>query len=85
MEVVWKTTHSARKKYQDYLKQVCKRTTTAISIFKLGESRFRLDKRKKTFTMRVVRQWDRLSGDVVDAPCLETSKVRLDKALGNLI
>lgn len=49
MEVLWKTTHSARKKYQDYLKQVCKRTTTAISIFKLREGRFRLDKRKKKF------------------------------------
>ena len=35
--------------------------------------------------MRVVRQWNRLPNDVLDAPTLETLKVRLDKALGNLI
>lgn len=35
--------------------------------------------------MRVVRQWNRLPNDVFDAPTLETLKVRLDKALGNLI
>ncbi len=35
--------------------------------------------------MRVVRHWNRLPSDVVDAPSLETFKVRLDQALGNLI
>ena len=85
MEVFWKTTHSARTKYQDYLKQVCKRTTTAINIFKLGDGRFSLDTRKKRFTERVAWHWDRLPGDVVDAPSLETSKVRPDQALGTLM
>jgi len=47
--------------------------------------RFRLDIRKKSFPVRVVRHWNRLSSDVVDAPSLDTFKVRLDKALGNLI
>ena len=35
--------------------------------------------------MRVVSHWNKLPRDVVDAPSLETFKVRLDKALGNLI
>ncbi|KFQ86025.1 hypothetical protein N337_01946, partial [Phoenicopterus ruber ruber] len=53
--------------------------------FKLKEGRFRLDIRKKFFTMRVVKHWNRLPGEVVDAPSLEKFKLRLDRALGNLI
>ena len=34
--------------------------------------------------MRVVRHWNTLPRDVVDALSLETFKVRLDWALGNL-
>ena len=41
--------------------------------------------RKKSYTVRVVRHWSRLPSDVVDAPSLETFKVRLDQALGNLM
>ncbi|KFZ52721.1 hypothetical protein N338_12932, partial [Podiceps cristatus] len=52
---------------------------------KLKEGRFLLDIRKKFFTMKVVRHWDRLPREVVDAPSLETFKARLDKAMGNLI
>ena len=33
----------------------------------------------------VVRHWNRLPSDVVDALSLETFQVRLDHALGNLI
>jgi len=44
-----------------------------------------LDIRSKSFTVRVVRHWNRLRSDVVDALSLETLKVRLDKDLGNLI
>ena len=35
--------------------------------------------------MRMMRHWNGLSREVVDAPSLETFKVRLDRALSNLI
>ena len=41
--------------------------------------------RKKFFTVRVVRHWHRLPREAVDAPSLETLKVRLDGALSNLM
>ena len=44
-----------------------------------------MDIRKKFFTIRVVRYWHRLPRKVVDAPSLETFKVRLHGALSNLI
>ncbi|KFW62390.1 hypothetical protein AS28_11720, partial [Pygoscelis adeliae] len=53
--------------------------------FKLKGGRFRLDIRKKFFTLRVVKHRNRLPREVVDAPSLETFKVRLDGALSNLM
>ena len=41
--------------------------------------------RKKLFTVRVVRQWNRLYREVVDVPTLEAFKARLDGALSNLV
>ncbi|KFQ27715.1 hypothetical protein N332_13525, partial [Mesitornis unicolor] len=53
--------------------------------FKMKKGRFRLNIRKKFFTVRVVRHWDRLPREAVDAPSLEVSKARLDRALGSLV
>ncbi|KFW63899.1 hypothetical protein AS28_13563, partial [Pygoscelis adeliae] len=53
--------------------------------FKLKEGRFRLDIRKKFFTMRVVRHWNRLPREDEDSPSLEVFKARLDEALSNLV
>ena len=53
--------------------------------FKLEEVRFRLDIWKKFFTVRVVRHWNRLPSEAVDAPSLEAFKARLDGALSNLV
>ncbi|KFR00411.1 hypothetical protein Y956_14051, partial [Nipponia nippon] len=53
--------------------------------FKLKEGRFRLDIRKKLFTMRVVRHRNRLPKEAVDAPSLEMFEARLDGALSNLV
>ncbi|KGL99345.1 hypothetical protein N301_12217, partial [Charadrius vociferus] len=53
--------------------------------YKLEEGRFRLNIRKKFFTLRVVRHWNRLPREVVDAPSLEVFKARLEVALGNLV
>jgi len=53
--------------------------------FKLKEDRFRLDIRKKLFTMRVGRHCHRLLRDALAAPSLEVFKTRLGGALSNLV
>ena len=52
---------------------------------KLKEGRFRLVIRKKFFTMRVVKHWNRLPREAVAAPFLEGMKARLVGALSNLV
>ena len=52
---------------------------------KLKEGRFRLDIRKKFFTMRVVRPWPRLPREAGAAPSLAGFKARLDGALSDLV
>jgi len=44
-----------------------------------------LDVKKKFFTQRVVRCWNRFSRKVVAAPSLEASQARFDGILGSLI
>ena len=53
--------------------------------FKPKEGRFRLDIRKKFFTMTVVRHWNGLPREVVAAPSLAVFKARWDGALSNLV
>ncbi|KFV39831.1 hypothetical protein N341_00595, partial [Tyto alba] len=53
--------------------------------FKLKEGRFRLHIRREFLTRRVVKHWNRLPREMVGAPSLETFKVRLERALSNLI
>ncbi|PKU45425.1 hypothetical protein llap_4278 [Limosa lapponica baueri] len=52
--------------------------------FKVKEGRFRLDIRKKLFTVKVTRHWNRLPRQVVDAPSLEVFKTRLDGTVNKL-
>ena len=53
--------------------------------FRLEEGRFRLDMGKKFFTLKVVRCWNRLPGEILDVPSLEAFKARLDGAASNLV
>jgi len=49
--------------------------------FKLKDGRFRLDIRKKFFTLRVMRHQNKLPREVTDAPSLTVLRARLDEAL----
>ncbi|KFQ79629.1 hypothetical protein N335_03540, partial [Phaethon lepturus] len=53
--------------------------------FKLKVGRFRLKLRKKFSKMRVVKQWNGLPIEAVDAPSLEVFKAKSDRALSTLI
>ena len=51
----------------------------------MREESFRLDVRGKFFTERVVRCWNRLPREVVNAQSLEVFRARLDGALDSLV
>jgi len=73
-----------RKDGEGLLTRVCSDRTRGNG-FKLKEGRFKLDIRKKSFTMRVVKHWNRLPREAVAAPSLAVFKARLDGALSNLV
>jgi len=56
---------------------------TRGSGFKLKEGRLQLDVRKKFFTERMVRHWNRFPREAVGVPSLEALKARLNGALGS--
>lgn len=49
------------------------------------KGRFRFHVRRKFFTERVMRHWNRLPGEAVDIPCLDTFRARLAGSLGSTI
>ena len=73
-----------RKDGEGLFTRVCSDRTRGNSS-KVKEGRFRLDIRKKFFTMRVVKHWHRLPREAVAALSVEVFKARLDGALSNLI
>jgi len=73
-----------RKDGEGLFTRVCSERTRGNG-FKLKEGRFRLDIRKKFFTMRVVKHWNVLPREVVDALFLEVFKARLAGALSNVV
>lgn len=52
---------------------------------KVHHKRFRLDTGKHFCTKRVAKHWNRLSGEVVNAPSLSVFKRHLDNALNKMI
>ena len=54
-------------------------------VMALKEGRFRSAIRKKFLTVRMVRHWNSLPREVVDAPSLEVYKASLDRTLSNLV
>lgn len=61
------------------------RDRTKQNGFKQKKNTFRLDIRKKFFTVRVVRHRNRFPREVVDVPTLEEFKAKLHVALSNLV
>ena len=53
--------------------------------FKLNQGKFRLDIRRKFFTVRVMSHWNGLPKEAVNAPSLVLFKGRLDRALGDMV
>ncbi|KAJ7422967.1 hypothetical protein BTVI_11412 [Pitangus sulphuratus] len=81
-----------KRAYGDRLFTRACRDRTKGNGFKLRESRFRLHMKKNFFAVRVVRHWNRLPREAVDAqrscgcPILpEAFKALLDGALSNLV
>lgn len=57
---------------------------TRTNGYRLKEGKFKLDLRKKFFTMRAVRHWNRFSKEILDVATLAVFQARLDKTLSSL-
>jgi len=68
-----------KKAGERFFKRTCSDDRARGNGFKLKKCGFRLDIRKKFFTMRVVRHGNRLPSGVMDAQSLEVFKARLDR------
>lgn len=55
------------------------------NVLKLREGRFRLDVRKKKFTVRVVKCWNRVLRELVESPSLEVLKSCQDLGLSKMV
>lgn len=73
-----------RKMVRDYIARTG-HDRTRRNVSKWKEGRFRLEKRKKFFTVRVVRQWKRFPREAMDVPSLQVLQARLSAALRNLV
>ncbi|KFQ73335.1 hypothetical protein N335_13784, partial [Phaethon lepturus] len=78
----WKGTY--KKAGEGLFTRACSDRRRGIG-FQLKERRFRPDVRMTFFSMKAVRQWNRLPREAVDTQPLELFKPRLDGALSNLV
>lgn len=51
----------------------------------MRQGKFKLDIRKNFYTERVIKDWDRLPGEVVESPSLDVFKSHLDMVLRDTV
>lgn len=82
---LWDHVQRSHKKDGEKLLSRATSDRTRCNGFQVKEGRFRLHIRKNSFIVMLMNYWKRLQREVVDAPSLETFRVRLDRALSNIL